>query len=47
MASALCLVGAVCWLVVDPTKTLVGVQGLEAANVALSTPSRRVVKTIP
>jgi ACS family glucarate transporter-like MFS transporter len=41
-ASALCLVGAVCWLVVDPTKTLMALPGLESTEPAISSRGVRV-----
>ncbi len=45
-ASALCLVGAVCWLVVDPTKTLVALPGLDSADASIAAATVRVAKTI-
>jgi ACS family glucarate transporter-like MFS transporter len=45
-ASALCLVGAVCWLVVDPTKTLVALPGLGSVDASISASGVRPVKTI-
>jgi ACS family glucarate transporter-like MFS transporter len=45
-ASALCVVGAMCWLVVDPAKTLVVVAGLDSIDASISTSGVRVVKTI-
>jgi ACS family glucarate transporter-like MFS transporter len=41
-AAVLCLVGAVCWLVVDPTKTLVVLPGMDSVEPSISSRGVRV-----
>jgi ACS family glucarate transporter-like MFS transporter len=41
-AAALCVVGALCWLVVDPTKTLVALPTLEPVEPSISSRGVRV-----
>jgi ACS family glucarate transporter-like MFS transporter len=41
-AAVLCLVGALCWLVVDPTKTLVALPGLDSVEPSISSRGVRV-----
>jgi predicted MFS family arabinose efflux permease len=43
-AAVLCLVGAACWLIVDPTKALIAMRVDQEPNSADSSISRRLVR---
>lgn len=45
-AAALCIVGALCWLVVDPTKTLAAPAGMDSAHASIPAARVGAVKTV-